>query len=198
MNNAAVMLQSLKEYAESRRWFEACYTVCVGHFGCQSINAATILFQLAQALALDGDSKGAVHKMRDAYNIFLAELGANDRNTKEAESWLEQLTQNAVSLAKQAKVLQTRRLAGIRHLPRMGLGTRLQPQSANSAAPNADSRTGAAESNVRTGTGSVAMDSRSIDELLKYIEGNDTAGSAKQTKKSLNPKARGSRKTAVS
>ncbi|KIV79858.1 hypothetical protein PV11_07402 [Exophiala sideris] len=199
MNNAAVMLQSLKEYSESRKWFEACFKVCEGLFGRQSINAATILFQLAQALALDGDAKGAVNKMRDAYNIFLAELGPNDRNTKEAESWLEQLTQNAVSLAKQAKVLQSRRLAGIRHLPRMGLGTRLQPQNANSAAPNTSSRTAATEANVRTGTGSVALDSRSIDELLKFIEGGETSNnpSAKHKKKSLNPKARTARQTAT-
>jgi protein TIF31 len=199
MNNAAVMLQSLKEYSESRRWFEACFKVCEGLFGRQSVNAATILFQLAQALALDGDAKGAVSKMRDAYNIFLAELGPNDRNTKEAESWLEQLTQNAVSLAKQAKVLQSRRLAGIRHLPRMGLGTRLQPQNANSAVPNTATRTAATEANVRTGTGSVSLDSRSIDELLKYIEGGETSNgpSTKQKKKSLNPKARTARKTAT-
>ncbi|EXJ92504.1 protein TIF31 [Capronia epimyces CBS 606.96] len=197
MNNAAVMLQSLKEYSESRKWFEACYTVCEGLFGRQSINAATILFQLAQALALDGDSKGAVNKMRDAYNIFLAELGPTDRNTKEAESWLEQLTQNAVSLAKQAKLLQNRRF-GIRHLPRMGAGTRLQPQSASTAAPNSSTRPSAVEPNVRTGTGNVSMDSRSIDELLKYIEGNDAGTSTRtnQKKKSLNPKARGSRKVA--
>ncbi|KIW15301.1 hypothetical protein PV08_05346 [Exophiala spinifera] len=198
MNNAAVMLQSLKEYSESRKWFEACFTVCEGLFGRQSINAATILFQLAQALALDGDAKGAVNKMREAYNIFLAELGPSDRNTKEAESWLEQLTQNAVSLAKQARALQTRKLAGIRHLPRMGLGTRLQPQNANSAAPNTGAHTAAAEPNVRTGTGNVALDSRSIDELLRYIEGNDTSSSPRsKQKKSMNPKARTARKTAA-
>ncbi|KIY01404.1 uncharacterized protein Z520_02956 [Fonsecaea multimorphosa CBS 102226] len=195
MNNAAVMLQSIKEYSESRKWFEACFTICEGLFGRQSINAATILFQLAQALALDGDPHGAVNKMRDAYSIFLAELGANDRNTKEAESWLEQLTQNAVSIAKQAKLLQNRRLAGIRHLPRMGMGTRLQPQNASTAAPNASSRTSTAQPSVRTGTGDPAFDTRSIDELLKYIEGGEAK--PKQKKKSLNPKARASRKAIV-
>jgi protein TIF31 len=197
LNNAAVMLQSLKEYSESRRWFEACYTVCEGLFGRQTINAATILFQLAQALALDGEAKGAVNKMRDAYNIFLTELGPSDRNTKEAESWLEQLTQNAVNIAKQAKVLQNRRLGGaIRQLPRFG--TRLQPQNASSAAPNTDARSVGSEPNVRTGSGNLALDSRSIDELLKYIEGGETSSSprSKQKKKSLNPKARSSRKTA--
>lgn len=199
MNNAAVMLQSLKEYPESRKWFEACYKVCEELFGPQSINAATILFQLAQALALDGDAKGAVKKMRDAYSIFLAELGPADRNTKEAESWLEQLTQNAVSIAKQAKLLQSRRIGGLRQLPRMGgMGTRLQPQSATTAAPNLTGRAATAEPSLRTGTGDPALESRSIDELVRYIEGADVGKSAaSKKKKSLNPKARGSRKAAT-
>ncbi|ETN38080.1 uncharacterized protein HMPREF1541_07704 [Cyphellophora europaea CBS 101466] len=194
INNAAVMLQSMKEYPESRKWFEQCYTVCEELFGRQSANAATILFQLAQALALDGDPKAAVSKMRDAYNIFLAELGPEDRNTKEAENWLEQLTQNAVAIAKQAKDIQARRLRGIRHLPGMRAGTRLQPQSASTATPSAG--TTANGGHVRSPTGSVNLDSRSIDELLKFIEGDSAAPRGKSKQKSVNPKARG-RKTAT-
>lgn len=192
INNAAVMLQSMKEYPESRKWFEQCYTVCEELFGKQSVNAATILFQLAQALALDGDPKAAVSKMRDAYNIFLAELGPEDRNTKEAENWLEQLTQNAVAIAKQAKDIQARRLRGIRYLPGMRAGTRLQPQSANSATPNVSTNTSGGH--VRSPTGSVNLESRSIDELLKFIEGDSSSPRGKSKKKSINPKARG-RKT---
>ena len=196
INNAAVMLQSLKEYPESRKWFEACYALCEDLFGRQSINAATILFQLAQALALDGDAKSAVSKMRDAYNIFLAELGPNDRNTKEAENWLEQLTQNAVAIAKQAKDIQARRLRGIRYLPRMGMSTRLQPQSASTATPSSSTRNTTGTGHVRSPTGSIALDSRSIDELLKFIEGGE--GPKKTTsKKSMNPKARGARRSEV-
>ena len=196
INNAAVMLQSLKEYPESRIWFEACYTLCENLFGRQSINAATILFQLAQALALDGDAKSAVTKMRDAYNIFLAELGPNDRNTKEAENWLEQLTQNAVAIAKQAKDIQARRLRGIRYLPRMGMSTRLQPQSASTAAPSSSGRNATGGDRVRSPTGSLALDSRSIDELLKFIEGGESPKKTR-TKQSMNPKARAARKTEV-
>ena len=181
MNNAAVMLQTIKQYSESRRWFEACFHVCEALFGRQSANAATILFQLAQALALDGEPKGAVSKMRDAYGIFSAELGKDDRNTKEAESWLEQLTQNAVTIAKQAKVLQQGRFNRIKYMPRMGLGTRVQPQVTASSMPTSSSTTA-------RGSG---MDSRSIDELLKYIEGTENKGSPKQKKRTkINPKLR--------
>ena len=201
MNNAAVMFQSLKEYSESRRWFENCFKVCEEFYGRQSINAATILFQLAQALALDGDAKGAVNKMRDAYNVFLNELGAEDRNTKEAETWLEQLTQNAVNIAKQAQYLEKR---GIRYMqlpPRLRSGTRLQPQTANTTVPktaNASGATSAASANAAAtnGANNVALDSRSIDELLKFIEGGEMASpKSKSKRKSLNPKARGGRKT---
>jgi protein TIF31 len=179
INNAAVMLQHLKDYHESRLWFEASLKICEDVYGKHSINAATLLFQLAQALALDQDSKGAVNRMRESYNIFLSELGPSDKNTKEAESWLEQLTQNAVSIAKHAKDVQARR---IRVSPRVTLGqTQPQPQvgQTTQAATGRDPRN------------SMGLDSRSIDELLKFIEGSDQTAKAKKRPGRSNPKRRG-------
>jgi len=183
INNAAVMLQHLKDYHESRLWFEASLRICEDVYGKQSINAATLLFQLAQALALDQDSKGAVNRMRESYNIFLNELGPNDKNTKEAESWLEQLTQNAVSIAKHAKDVQARRIrAGIRVSPRVTLGqTHPQPQVGQTA----QAATG------RDPRNSMGLDSRSIDELLKFIEGTDQNTKPKKRPGRSNPKRRG-------
>lgn len=180
INNAAVMLQHLKAYHESRRWFEESLRICDKIFGKQSINSATLQFQLAQALALDNDSKGAVNRMRESFNIFLQELGPNDKNTKEAESWLEQLTQNAVSIAKHNKDQQARRLrAGINFTPR-GLPTR---------------STGAAASTITGASHEVekkpAVDPRSIDELIRFIEGTDKKNKGgKKTTASKNPKSR--------
>jgi len=183
INNAAVMLQHLKEYHESRLWFEASLTICESIYGKSSINAATLLFQLAQALALDQDSHGAVNRMRESYNIFLTELGPNDKNTKEAESWLEQLTQNAVSIAKHAKDVQARRIrAGIRVSPRVTLGqTHPQPQVGQTAAA----------SSGRDPRNNMGLDSRSIDELLKFIEGTDQKNKGKKRQATKNPKRRG-------
>lgn len=182
MNNAAVMLQHLKQYGASRTWFEHSLAVCSALFGPDSINTATILFQLAQALALDQDSKAAVGRMRAAYAIFHAQLGADDRNTKEAESWLEQLTSNAVSIARHAKDIQARRLRrtaalGGRVLGRPQIG---RPTGSDNAAAGAPS-------------GASQIDSRSIDELLKFIEGD--VGGARSAKKpaAANPKLRGKR-----
>lgn len=182
INNAAVMLQHLKAYHESRRWFEESLRICDKVFGKQSINSATLQFQLAQALALDQDSKGAVNRMRESYNIFLQELGPNDKNTKEAESWLEQLTQNAVSIAKHDKALEQKRLrAGIRFTPR-GLPTRASGGGAGAS-------TGAAASHEVEKK--PAIDSRSIDELIKFIEGTDKKSKGGANKKtSKNPKSR--------
>jgi protein TIF31 len=185
VNNAAVMLQHLKHYHESRLWFEESLSVCESAFGKQSINAATLLFQLAQALALDQDSKASVNRMRESYNIFLSELGPDDKNTKEAESWLEQLTQNAVSIARHAKDVQARRVrAGINLSPSVTLGqTYPQPQVGQTARA----------SSGRDPQNSMGLDSRSIDELLKFIEGSDQKKTKKRPGHS-NPKRRGGAK----
>ncbi|KAI0910270.1 clustered mitochondria-domain-containing protein [Ustulina deusta] len=166
LNNAAVMLQHMQAYHESRIWFEQALAVCERVIGPQSLQAASLLFQLAQALALDNESKAALTKMRDCYNIFLHELGPENNNTKEAETWLEQLTQNAVAIAKRDKDVQARRLrAGIRFPPRQLDGS--TSASVTSAALNSE----------RT---SAKPDARSIDDLLKFIEGSSVQ---KQTTK---------------
>lgn len=193
MNNAAVMLQSMKAYHESRRWFEESLRVSEQVFGRASLNSATLLFQLAQALALDHDSKAAVNRMRESYNVFLNKLGPEDKNTKEAESWLEQLTQNAVSLAKHAKDQEARRL-------RAGIKFTTRGAAAGSVVPGAGAgaKVGATPSNVAVGSaasvgGKPSLDSRSIDELIRFIEGTEgkKTGGSSGNKKRSNPKRRG-------
>ena len=182
INNAAVMLQNLKQFHESRIWFEKCLEICEEVTGKNTVNSATLCFQLAQALALDADAKAAVVRMREAYSIFLSLLGPEDRNTKESESWLEQLTQNAVSIAKHARDVQAHRLRRIQLTPRISMRTRPQPQVGQSPAEAAGVR--------RDRAPSAGMDSRSVDELLKFIEGGgDSTKRRGPTKK--NPKRRG-------
>ncbi|MCJ1389502.1 Intracellular distribution of mitochondria [Xylographa bjoerkii] len=185
INNAAVMLQTLKHYHDSRIWFETSLAICEEVSGRNSVNTATLCFQLAQALALDQEPKAAVNRMRDAYSIFLSKLGPDDRNTKESESWLEQLTQNAVSIAKHAKDVQARKLRRIQFAPGITLGTRPQPQvgqSSTGTALGSDPR----ELN--------RIDSRSVDELLRFIEGGGETSKRSPAKKRSsrgNPKRRG-------
>lgn len=184
INNAAVMLQTLKLFHDSRIWFEASLDICEETSGRQAIATATLLFQLAQALALDHDSKTAVAKMRESYNIFKSTLGPENQNTKEAENWLETLTQAAVSQAKQANaLLQNRRiLFRSGRVPRMSaMGARPQPPAGGQLTTSA-----ASAQAPRTG----GIDQRSLDELLRYINGE---GAGKQTtpkKMRANPKSR--------
>jgi len=193
MNNVAVMLQALKLYHGSRLWFEASLKVCEKIFGASSPNTATLSFQLAQALALDSDSKGAVTHMRNAYNVFLAELGANDRNTKEAENWLEQLTQNAVTIAKQAKDLQNRRLRKISMTPRVTMQAKAQPNVGSSASESGAGTLYDYGVESTSLSGRTMPDTRSLEELVSYIDGTDTkpAASKKKQPGRANPKRRG-------
>ena len=188
LNNAAVMLQQLQFYPESRQWFETSLAISEEVSGKQSVNSATLLFQLAQALVLDQDHKGAVHRMREAYSIFLSKVGPDDPNTKESEKWLDQLTQNAVSMAKHAKDMQARRVRRVVFNPRVTtMGARPQPQVGQSNSEIANGR----DISSRRSSG---FDSRSIDELVKIIEdGGDISKSTTAKKRTThsNPKRRG-------
>lgn len=178
LNNAAVMLQHMQAYHESRVWFEEALAVCERVTGYHSLGAASLLFQLAQALALDGEPKAAFSRMRECYAVFLRELGPDNANTKEAETWLEQLTQNAVAIAKRDKDAQARRLrAGIRFPPRhvaLGGGGGAGGTSSSASTQVAPGAGGAK-------AGKSGIDSRSIDDLIKFIEGSDSQ--KKSTKK---------------
>lgn len=180
LNNAAVMLQTLKNFPESRVWFEASLNSAEQVSGKNSINTATLLFQTAQSLALVKDMRGAVNRMRESYNIFNAVLGAEDRNTKEAESWLEQLTTSAVTQAKQTQALASGRL---RRLQLGGRGA-LRPQA---AIGQTTSETTTAN---RPRSGTSRVDQRSIEDLLKYIEGDSPKKTPKKRTTAANPKRR--------
>ncbi|KAK8108782.1 eukaryotic translation initiation factor 3 subunit CLU1/TIF31 [Apiospora sp. TS-2023a] len=172
LNNAAVMLQHMQAYHESRIWFEQALAVCERVMGKDSLSAASLLFQLAQALALDKESKSALVRMKECYTIFKETLGPENNNTKEAESWLEQLTQNAVAIAKRDKDVHARRLrAGIKFPSRnAALTGNVDPVSSmqSSGRPKAP-----------------GTDARSIDDLIKFIEGSESQ------KKSTNKKRSG-------
>jgi len=185
INNAAVMLQHLKLYHDSRLWFETSLEISQRVSGKSSVNTATLLFQLAQALALDQDPKGAVNRMREAFSIFNAELGPDDRNTKEAETWLEQLTQNAVSIARHAKDVQARRARRVAQLtPRVTMEARPQRLAGQSEREAVDAGAGAGAS---AAAGKPVLDGKTLDELVKYIEGGEKQ---KTPKKAANPKRR--------
>lgn len=182
INNAAVMLQTLKQFHESRQWFEASLEICEDVSGKTSVNTATLLFQLAQAFALESDSKAAMEKMKESARIFTAELGAEDANTKEAELWLSRFTASAVNQAKQAKqanLLLQNRNSILRNGPRTSRTT-----PGTKPLPPVGQTTAAASQPVAASRGT-----ENIDDLVKYIDGKDVKQSTPK-KKAANPKKR--------
>ncbi|KAF2668418.1 hypothetical protein BT63DRAFT_402303 [Microthyrium microscopicum] len=190
LNNGAVMLQSLRRYHESRIWFEKSVSLADQVSGKASVNSATLLFQLAQALALDKDHRASVNRMRESCQLFRTLLGPDDRNTKEAENWLEQLTQSAVNVEKRAKDIASGKIKS-----RVNMGARPMP--------GAGQTRGEANGNTTVGStaGGSGVDKRSIDELLRYINGGDAKknveGNGSGSKKRGNPKRRGGANVAV-
>jgi protein TIF31 len=183
INNAAVMLQSMKRYRESRIWFEASLAISEKVSGKHSVNTATLLFQLAQALALDKDSHAAVNRMRESCTIFRNILGPEDRNTKEAEGWLDQLTQSAVLNAKREKDIKSGKLKRVHFTNRVNMGARPQLQPGQSSA---DAASGSVTSHRN-----YEHDNRNIDELIRYIDGDAaTKKTSSGKKRSNNPKRR--------
>lgn len=146
--------------------------MCELVFGRQTVNSATLLFQLSQALALDNESKEAVTCMRESFTIFRDLLGAEDKNTKEAEHWLTQLTHNAVSIARQAK-----------EQAKLGRGAfSLSTRGVNMA-------TAAGAAKELSGKTPSKQDQRPVEDLVKFIEGSENKGPKKRTGRA-NPKQR--------
>lgn len=185
LNNGAVMLQSLRRYTESRAWFEASLALSDKLSGRNSVASATLLFQLAQAQALDRDFHSAVNTMRESCGLFRALLGAEDRNTKEAQTWLDSLTSNAVSAAKREKDLASGRLRRVHFLPQQTTAMRMGSGHVDTV-----------ESAKAKSNGEAKTDMRNIDDLIKYIDGGDAkkkkaAATSGASKKKSNPKRRG-------
>lgn len=159
-NNGAVMLQAMRFYSESRSWFDMALMLCEELFGRQSVAVATLLFQLAQALALDSDSKASVSCMREAWSIFKTELGPEDKNTTESAQWLVTLTQNAVNRAKYVK-----------HLEKQGIQVRTVSKTQWTTKPQAQAGLSSTAEAAKDASGAEKVDTRNLDELLKNIEG---------------------------
>jgi protein TIF31 len=198
VTNGAVMLQSLRRYRESRLWFEAAMRHWDAAHAGRTLPAqgtttgAQLLFQLAQALALDREHLASVRRMQESCQMFRALLGPDDRSTREAENWLESLTQNAVSVARREKDMAAGRG---RRLNLFGTGSGLGGRKAGAAGAGAGAVAAAAGAAVAAAAGAGvargerSVDARNIDDLIRYIDGDDSKKKAR--KKRGNPRSRG-------
>ncbi|KAK4554953.1 Intracellular distribution of mitochondria [Recurvomyces mirabilis] len=203
LNNAAVMLQTLKQFPESRKWFQSSLEICTDVAGKNSVNTATLLFQYAQALALDHDSRQAVERMRESYLVFRDLLGAENQNTREAGAWLDTLARSAVNqerAAKEASTLLNSSGQGRQRMLLRGAGGstgRLGVSGAAATGKNGlnGSASGAeaqVQAHARATSSTGGLDKRSLDELVKYVNGSAEQQGRTTPKKKVvgNPKRR--------
>ncbi|KAG2225941.1 hypothetical protein INT45_006637 [Circinella minor] len=102
-NNAGVMLQSLRDYPTSTKFFERACATQENILGKEHVLTATGYHILAKAYTLLGDFNKALNVERVAFGVFEKKLGAEDPRTKESDLWLKELTSNALLSAQRAR-----------------------------------------------------------------------------------------------
>ncbi|KAI9249451.1 clustered mitochondria-domain-containing protein [Phascolomyces articulosus] len=102
-NNAGVMLQSLRDYPTSTKFFERACATQESILGKEHVLTATGYHVLAKAYTLLGDFNKALNVERVAFGVFEKKLGAEDPRTKESDMWLKELTSNALLSAQRAR-----------------------------------------------------------------------------------------------
>ncbi|KAL0073572.1 clustered mitochondria-domain-containing protein [Phycomyces blakesleeanus] len=101
-NNAGVMLQSLRDYPTSAIFFERACATQENVLGKEHVVTATGYHVLAKAYTLQGDFAKALEAEKVAHAVFEAKLGPEDPRTKESDTWLRELTSNALLTAQRA------------------------------------------------------------------------------------------------
>ncbi|ORX48226.1 hypothetical protein DM01DRAFT_1376834 [Hesseltinella vesiculosa] len=105
-NNAGVMLQSLRDYPNSTKFFERACATQEAILGKDHVITATGYRVLAKAYTLESDFNKALAAERIAYGVFEKKLGEDDPRTKESSMWLKELTANATATAQRARIQQ--------------------------------------------------------------------------------------------
>ncbi|OBZ85999.1 Clustered mitochondria [Choanephora cucurbitarum] len=158
-NNAGVMLQSLRDYPTSTKFFERACTTQENVLGKDHVLTATGYHVLAKAYTLEGNFPKALAAERIAYDVFEKKLGPEDPRTKDSDLWLKELTSNAVLIAQRAREEQAR------------------ANSKPATAPNVNKKASAPE---------IPHGELPIDQVLQYINGE--SGSRKGKKKNQKKK----------
>ncbi|CAG8475236.1 13960_t:CDS:10 [Gigaspora rosea] len=101
-HNVGIMLQNMKDYEGSIKFFERAKNTNEFVFGKNNVVTGESYHLLAKALAYAEDYKAALIAEKSAYHIFHAVFGAEHPRTRETELLLRDLTSNAVHNAKMA------------------------------------------------------------------------------------------------
>ncbi|SAM82278.1 related to CLU1-translation initiation factor eIF3 [Ustilago bromivora] len=165
LSNVALTLQNARLFEASLGVYRSAHELALTLFGPDSIHTANLAHELSQALTLAGDLKTALTVEKEAWRVFEARLGKDDAQTKESEQFCISLAASAVRVAKLEKEASARvGLAGAR---RVGNGA-ARPSSAISGSAN----------------GAANTCNKSLDEMVKFIQGGSSGSPAKAKRKS--------------
>lgn len=158
MNNVGTILQTNKNFKYSQEWFEAILALNAKVHGAEDVSSGSAFFHLANGQLMEKEFNKAVNSMRKALDIFTKSWGPDHETSKDCKATLEYLVKLAVGKAKDDQAL-----SALKVRPNSTLANKV---SLNSS-PNVAGK---------------PLGERSIEELLDYINGNDTKSSSKKKK----------------
>lgn len=199
LSNAGIVLQALNENVTSIRLLEQTAERTAEQFGDKHTQHGSALHQLTQAHFLGGDFAKALESSNAALEIFKAQYGEEHNQTKEVAKNVELLTavvdnvERQKAAQEQMKKQHVERLAAARTgapAPAPAGGKKrvlVQPPTAvNGAAPAAAAPADGEAAPAADGDAA----ERSIDELVKYIQGSVPSKPARGAKNALRGKRR--------
>ncbi|KAN0065843.1 Intracellular distribution of mitochondria [Thecaphora frezii] len=168
LSNVALTLQNARLFESSLKLYQSAYDLGLSIFGPDSIHTANLAHELSQALTLTGDLKTALTVEKEAWRVFEERLGKEDAQTKESEAFCLSLAASAVRVAKlekEAKANEARKGG-------FGIGAARQRTAAS----------GAGGSAIPEAVATEGASNRSLDEIVKYIQGGASAPSPSRSK----------------
>ena len=168
LSNVALTLQNARLFEASLRVYRSAHELALTLFGADSIHTANLAHELSQAYTLAGDLKTALAVEKEAWRVFEERLGKDDAQTKESEAFCSSLAASAVRVAKLEKEASERQA----RLPASRRGN-------SNAGGGAAAITGAGTTASGNGTAN-----KSLDEIVRFIQGGSNGSVAKAKGKS--------------
>lgn len=178
LSNVALTLQNARLFEASLRVYRSAHELALSLFGPDSIHTANLAHELSQAYTLAGDLKTALTVEKEAWRVFEERLGKEDAQTKESEAFCLSLAASAVRVAKLEKE------ASAREARQAGFGLPSGRRLANGATAAATSAPAAAAGVIASGTQPAASANKSLDEIVRFIQGGSNGSPAKTKGKS--------------
>jgi len=184
LNNVALTLQNSRQFDKSLKVYTQSFDMAARLYGMDSINTAYLGHELSQAYTLSGDLKKAIEVEKQVNRVFESRLGKEDNMTKESSNLLNNLAASAVRLAKMDAQQKEMAKLGLANQVRGNVGRVAGAPQASATAAAAVASTPPISTGTATATAGGDLSNRSLDELVKFIQGPTNAGASGSSSKS--------------